>query len=106
MKTKLTEGEQVIRKGKANHFVGITNVGGNLYLTNKRVIFETNALNFIQEHTWSLEYNNIKEIGKKNTLFIIPNGITLISNDNKTDRFVVFGRDKWIKDIKEKIELS
>ena len=59
MKTKLTEGEQVIRKGKANHFVGITNVGGNLYLTNKRVIFETNALNFIQEHTWSLEYNNI-----------------------------------------------
>ena len=103
MKTKLMQDEKIIKEGKANHSVGITNVGGTLYLTNTRVIFETNALNFMQKHHFSLLFKDISGFGKRNTLFIIPNSIFITSNEGKEDKFVVFGRDKWLKEIAERV---
>ena len=102
MKSELMHDEKIIKKGKANHFVGVTNVGGTLYLTNTRIIFETNALNWKQKHNFSLLFKDISDFGKKNTLFIIPNSIFITSNEGKEDKFVVFGREKWLKEIEER----
>lgn len=103
MKTELMQGEEIIKEGKANHSVGITNVGGTLYLTNIRIVFETNALNWMQKHNFSLLLKDISSFGKRNTLFIIPNSIFIKSKEGKEDKFVVFGRDKWLKDIGERV---
>ena len=102
MKSELMQDEKIIKKGKANHFLGVTNVGGTLYLTNIRIIFETNALNWMEKHTFLLLLKDISDIGKRNTLFIIPNGMFITSKEGKTDKFVVFGREKWIKEIEER----
>ena len=56
-----------------------------------------------QEHNFSLLFKDISDIGKRNTLFIIPNGMFVTSNKGQTDKFVVFGREKWLKEIEERI---
>ena len=45
MKFELRQGEQIIKEGKANLQREWETVGGKLYLTNQRLIFEAHKLN-------------------------------------------------------------
>lgn len=45
MNTILLPGEMTVKEGPGNMQRGIETVGGRLYLTNMRVIFEAHALN-------------------------------------------------------------
>ncbi len=46
MKSELLDGEQLLAEEMANLFRGWEGVGGRLYVTNRRVIFESHLLNF------------------------------------------------------------
>lgn len=98
MKTPLLMGETVLKKGGANHFAGIEAVGGHLYVTNKRVIFESHPLN-LQNHILIIELGDILELGKRNTLGIVPNGIFIECRNGHNEKFVVNGRKKWMEEI-------
>jgi hypothetical protein len=100
---QLQEGESIIKEGAANHFKGAESVGGKLFLTTQRVFFESHALN-IQTHEHSIPYSEIKFVGKRNTLFIVPNGMYVeLLNGNK-EEFVVFGRGNWMSEIEQRIK--
>ncbi|MBT3864408.1 hypothetical protein HOE67_00865 [Candidatus Peregrinibacteria bacterium] len=102
MDIQLKKGESIIKKGLANHFKGVEGVGGKLFLTTQRIFFKSHSLN-IQKHEQSIPYSKIKSVGKRNTLFVIPNGMYIeLLNGNK-EKFVVFGRNKWISEIEQKI---
>ena len=45
MKTELNHNEKLVKKGGANLQKGVETVGGYLYLTNQRLIFEAHAIN-------------------------------------------------------------
>jgi hypothetical protein len=102
MKIQLSKNEFLIKKGLANHFKGLESVGGELYLTNNRVIFKSHQFN-IQTHTEKFPIDEIVDIGKRNTLGIVPNGIFIKMKDGRFEKFVVWRRSEWLAEIQERL---
>lgn len=98
MKTALTEGETLLRHGAANMWRGIEAVGGRLYLTSERLVFESHGFN-IQTGVTIIELPSISAVRTRRTLMLIPNGIELLLEDGTTQRFVVWRRAQWLSAI-------
>lgn len=103
MKIQLQKNESIIKEGGANHFLGIESVGGRLFLTNQRLYFSSHSLN-VQTHELSIPYSDIRSVGKRNTLFIFPNGLCIELQNGKNEKFVLWGREKWIQEIEQSIK--
>jgi len=99
MKTILKANESVKIKKVANRFRGLEGVGGFLYITDQRLIFEPHAIN-IQKQPLELDLTAIAQIKSRNTLFIIPNGVTIIQTNGTESNFVVWGRSSLINLLK------
>ena len=100
MQTPLLQGEKTLKEGAANMQRGLETVGGRLYLTNQRLIFEAHAVN-IQTGTSSIPRTSI--IGARkcwtkllNLIPLFPNSIAVSTQEGKEYRFVAFGRQAWI----------
>lgn len=92
-------GEKVIvDKAAANLFRGIEGVGGRLTITNKRVIFNSHALN-LQAGTTEILISDIASVSKRNTLGIVPNGMSITLKNGTVYKFVIGKRDMLIKTI-------
>ncbi len=102
MKTQLKDLEPTIKEGLANHFRGVINVAGRLWLTDRRLIFKSHALN-LGGHEESYPLTDIVEIRLRNTLFIVPNGLSIVLKDGREERFVVYGRKDWAAKIVEAV---
>ena len=104
MPTDLGGGERLIRQSDANLQRGIETVGGRLFLTSRRLIFETHALNVKAGRT-VVSLRDVEDVWKCWTkLFglipIFPNSLAVSTAAGKTYRFVMFGRDKWVRAIR------
>ena len=95
MNTELWPGEQVLADEMGSLFRGWESVGGRIYVTNRRVIFESHGLN-LQRGTTEIPLENIVEARRRNTLFIIPNGMEIETRDGVRYRFVVWTRARLI----------
>ena len=102
MRIQLSKNEVLIRKGLANHFKGLEAVGGKLYLTNNRLIFKSHPFN-IQTHIEKFPIDEIVDIGKRNTLGIVPNGFFIKMKDGRFEKFVVWDRSKWLAKIQDRL---
>jgi GRAM domain len=103
MKTTLLNNEALIKQGPANLHRKIETVGGKLYLTNLRLIFEAHQFN-IQTERSEIALSDVASITKSWTKFlgflpIFPNSISLLTQQGQEFRFVLFGRDTWITEI-------
>ena len=99
MKTALKQDEQIIKDGSANLQKNIEAVGGKLYLTNQRLVFESHKLN-AQSGMVELEISNIQSSRACWTMFlgiipIFPNSLAVFTKQGKEYRFVLFGRHGW-----------
>ena len=97
--------EHILFETPANHFKGIEGVGGKLYLTNKRLVFKSHKLN-IQNHQLSIQLSDIKNVDGFKTLGLVNNGLSVITIDDKTEKFVVEQMENWIKYLTEKSGLQ
>ena len=97
--------ENVLFETPANHFKGVEGVGGKLYLTNKRLVFKSHNLN-IQNHQLSILLTDIKNVGRHKTLGLVNNGLSIVTAEDKTEKFVVEQAENWIKHLTEKNESS
>ncbi|WP_455393320.1 GRAM domain-containing protein, partial [[Eubacterium] cellulosolvens] len=102
LKNELEKDEKLIKKVKANLFRGIEAVGGNMKITNKRIIFEPHSFN-IQTQIEIIPNNQIAEVSKRRTLKTVPNGILIKTKNGKEYKFVVFNREKLIEIINGQI---
>lgn len=93
-------GELVIKEGAANHWRGAESVGGRLWLTNMRLHFKSHGLN-VQTHEVSYPIWEIVSVEKQSTLGVVPNGISVVLQDGRQERFVVEDRDDWIAKIQQ-----
>lgn len=93
--------EDVLFETPANHFKGIEAVGGKLYLTNKRLIFKSHKMN-IQNHELSIDLNNIKSVDRHKTLGLIDNGLSIITSQSMTEKFVVEQVEEWVNRLNAK----
>lgn len=103
MKTPLLPDETPIKDGAANLQRGIETVGGILYLTNQRLVFESHAFN-IQTGTTTIPLTSITGARKCWTRFlnlipVFPNSIAVSTTEGKEYRFVIFDRKAWIAAI-------
>ena len=88
---------------RANHIYNGISVGGNLYLTNNELIFQTNLINFTQKHEFLVNLTEIKIVSYYKTLGIIENGIQIESETNIVEKFIVPQKEKWLNLIKKEI---
>ena len=95
--------EKIEFSKSANHFKGIEGVGGKLFITNKKIIFKSHAIN-IQNHELHIEFFDIQSIQFYNSLGILPNGLMIITKSGKKEKFVVWKRTEIKKLIEEKIK--
>jgi hypothetical protein len=99
MKTALLPGEAPIRHGGANLQRGIETVGGHLYLTTQRLVFESHAFN-VQTGTTALALDEIGSIELCWTKFLgliplVPNSLAVTTVSGTEHRFVLWGRGAW-----------
>lgn len=99
MKIPLNRDESIISKKSANLFRGFFAVGGFLYVTNQRLVFEPHALNF-RGHPFELEISGVTQVKTRNTLGVIPNGVSITQKNGTEYKFVVWGRAELISQLK------
>ena len=105
MHTDLGDGEHVIRQIGASLQRGLEAVGGQLFLTTRRLIFEAHRFN-VQTGRTVIPLRDVEGAWKCWTkLFglipILPNSLAVATVRGKTYRFVMFDRDAWIRLIRE-----
>jgi len=103
MKAQLDAGETIVKVGIANHQRGAESVGGKLYLTTQRLVFESHDFN-IQTGSTVIDLRDVARVEPAWTKFLnliplMPNSIKVITKAGQEHSFVVFGRDKWIRTI-------
>ncbi len=106
MKTATRPGELVIKDGAANLQRGIETVGGWLYLTNRRLVFEAHKLN-VQRGVTEVELSDIQSSQPCWTKFLgiiplFPNSLAIHTKDGEEYRFVLFGRSAWASAIESR----
>lgn len=86
----------------ANLFRGLESVGGKMKITNKEIIFTPHKIN-AQREPVSININDIKEVGKRNTFYIVPNGLAIVVKSGEEYKFVVNNRQKIITHLNEQL---
>jgi len=81
----------------------VETVGGKLYLTNQRLIFEAHVIN-VQRGPLEIELPDIRSTQKCWTKFlgflpILPNSFAVYTADPAKYCFMLFGRSSWSTDI-------
>jgi hypothetical protein len=104
MHTDLGDGEFLVKQGGASLQRGIEAVGGQLFLTTRRLIFEAHRFN-IQTGRAVIRLADVEDLWKTWTrLFglipLVPNALA-VATPGKTYRFILFGRDEWLRLIRE-----
>lgn len=96
--TSQSNGQAILMEGGANHFKGVEAVGGWLQLTSDEIIFKSHGMN-VQKHETVIPLKHIQKIEKVNTLGLIPNGLKIVTHDQKSERFVVNNRKQWVEKL-------
>ncbi|MEB3357825.1 MAG: GRAM domain-containing protein [Synechococcales bacterium] len=103
MKTPLLANESIVKQGAANLQRGLESVGGQLYLTNQRLVFEPHCFN-IQRKVAAIPVSAITDVRTcwtkfLNLLPLFPNSIAVSTRTNQEYRLVVANRQSWVTAI-------
>jgi len=90
----------VLRAGNANHFRGILAVNGRLTLTDTHLTFRAGRLN-LQSYEESYPLASVKAVEPRRGLAMVGDGLALLLEGDREERFVVFGRREWLREIQE-----
>jgi hypothetical protein len=102
-KTELEPDESVLKEGRANLQRGAETVGGRLFLTDRRLIFEAHIFN-VQRGADRYPLGAIEEMRPAWTkLFgvipLAPNTLSVRTTDGAEHNLVVRGRNSWMEAI-------
>lgn len=105
MHTDLGDGEFLVRQAGVSLQRGIEAVGGTLFLTTRRLIFEAHRFN-VQTGRTVIPLRAVEGVWKTWTkLFgvipILPNSLAVATERGTVYRFIMFERDTWIRLIRE-----
>ena len=92
----------VYEKIAANYMRGKEAVGGWINFDENGLTFNSHAIN-IQRGETRIEYADIQDVKKRNTLGIVPNGISVYTKDNFEHKFVIYNREDVIEFLKSKM---
>lgn len=90
----LVEGESVIFEEGASHFHNYIAVGGQLRLTNRRIIFKS-LTTFHYQHELVIWLDQVSNVEFFMNMFMNPNGLALMMKDGQIENFIVDDRKTW-----------
>lgn len=99
---ELNENELIEAQGPANLFRKIEGVGGKLFLTNERAIFNSHKLN-IQSGATVMPFSEIESVQPRKTSGFINNGISIKLKSGEEYKFVVNDRDTWLRELNTRL---
>ncbi len=91
-------GSAPVYAGGASHFRGVLAVNGQLTLSDIALSFKAGRLN-LQTYEHSIPLADIAAVEPRRGLAIVGDGMAVILRDGHEERFVVFGRRVWIRQI-------
>ena len=97
---RLGRGERPIVLGGANYFTGLVSAGGKLLLTNRSLSFSAHRFNVGKKES-KIDLNQITDVKVGANLLVSQH--ILVTDNDKTHRFVVYHGKDWVKKIKEAI---
>lgn len=100
MSETVRDGSPVLRTGNANHFRGIMAVNGRLTLTDTHLTFRAGRLN-LQIYERSYPLDTIRAVEPRRGLALVGDGLALLLLQDQEERFVVFGRREWMREIQD-----
>src|SRR5215212_11712145 len=105
IKTPLRPGEALVRESRANMQRGMESVGGHLYLTDQRLIFESHKLN-VQRGATEIPLGEVAGMQKQWTKFLgliptAPNTLAVATTGGEEHKFVCGKRDDWMATIEQ-----
>jgi len=77
-----------------------------MYLLADKIIFQTNAINFLKRHQKIIELNEIDKTDFGKTMGLMNNGIIIRTRDNVAEEFVVNNREMWKKEIEDAMKIN
>jgi hypothetical protein len=103
MNISLMPGETVVKESRANLQRGPETVGGHLYLTDHRLIFESHRLN-VQRGATIVPLSDVVEVTPVWTRFLnlvplLPNSIRVRTREGEERRVVCSKRGDWMAAI-------
>src|SRR3954464_15691379 len=100
--TPLQPGEALIKESRANLQRGIESVGGHLYLTDRRLIFESHRLN-VQRGATEIPLGSVEAVAPAWTRFLgfipLAKNSVAVQASGAEQRFVVPKRDEWVEAV-------
>lgn len=105
VRTALLDGERLVKEGRANLERGLEMVGGRLFLTDQRIIFESHAFN-VQRGTTIIDLREVVGVEAVWTKFLKvlplrPNSIRIETHDGHDFRVVCVNREDWIREVND-----
>ncbi len=91
----LEPGEKLMAKVPANLWRGWEAVGGKLYITDRRMRFETHPYN-VQVGPAEILMSEVKAVSRVNNLGLVPNGLLVETTKRGCYQFVVWNRQRLI----------
>ncbi|MBS1643506.1 MAG: hypothetical protein JST36_00575 [Bacteroidetes bacterium] len=95
---ELEIGESVVFQSPANHNKGLEAVGGQLLLTNHRLVFKSHKVN-IQNHELIIPLAEIAQVSRFKSLGIVNNGLEVTLRNGTNERFIVQQAESWIEKL-------
>lgn len=90
----LAESEEIRYSGAATHFRGWEGVGGRLFLTEDRLVFQPHTLNIQSgEQSWPL--SAIEDAQLSRIFLVVPTGLDVQLRSGETERFGTWDRQQW-----------
>lgn len=86
----------------ANLFRGRESVGGKIFFYDDKLIFKSNDFK-LRTGITEIKYSDILEVNKRNTIGIIPNGVTIVDKNKLEYKFVIYNRENVIRFLKSQI---
>jgi len=80
----------------ANFFRGVESVGGKIYFDETGFTFKSHRFN-LQKGETRIDYPSIILIKRRNTLGIVPNGISVFTEGGFEHKFVINNREEVIE---------
>jgi hypothetical protein len=104
-KTTLESGESVLKEGRANLQRGAETAGGRLFLTNRRLIFESHIFN-VQRGGDQIQLSQISEMRPAWTKFfgvlpLMPSTLSVRTSGGAEHNLVCRSRGSWMEAIQD-----
>lgn len=99
MKLDLNQNEVVVKAQDSNYLESDNQkVKGKLVITNQRVFFKSMENN-ITKPDFEILFDQIADVIFFNSMRIIPNGLRIVTNDDRDMKFSMKNRNAWVAQL-------